>query len=458
MYCSRFFAYSISGSNSMAMQDPIISLKNVGKAYRVYNRQVDRIREALLPSSRVFHKDFHALSGISLTVNHGETVGIIGRNGSGKSTLLQVICSILQPTEGEVVVDGRISALLELGAGFNPEFTGRENVYLNGSILGLNREEIDHCFSDIESFADIGEFIDRPVKTYSSGMYVRLAFAVAINVHPDILIVDEALSVGDTLFQAKCFAKFKQFQEQGITILFVTHSMDLVTRYCSRAFLLEKGHLLKMGPAKDVVDTYNRLLVEESSPAGDADTSPVENVKGFDSQENREAQLLDHMKSSEYEFQLNPDENRYGNGNAKILRVGIYDQDGRPQKTLHHGQTYEIVMDVAFNADLKNPVFAYTIKDVKGFDISGTNTFFHDIDTGPVKKSDVVRARFNQRIPLNAGAYLLSFGCAGFEDGEYVVYDRRYDLISFEVISDRLSVGIFDPDAEITVSLIDPAV
>ncbi len=441
----------------MSMSNTIISLDNVGKAYRVYKRQIDRIREALLPSRRVLHQDFHALTGISLSIERGETVGIVGRNGSGKSTLLQVVCGILQPTEGRVQVDGRISALLELGAGFNPEFTGRENVYLNASILGLQRQEIDACFGDIESFADIGEFIDRPVKTYSSGMYVRLAFAVAINVRPDILIVDEALSVGDTLFQAKCFAKFKQFQEQGITILFVTHSMDLVTRYCSRAFLLEGGHLLEEGPAKDVVDTYNRLLVEESAPADGPETLPPVQEQGGDSQENRETQLLDHMKNSEHEFRLNPDENRYGNGKAEILRVGIYDQSGRPQQTLRHGDTYEVVMDVAFTEDLHNPVFAFTIKDVKGFDISGTNTFFHDIDTGSVSKGDVVRARFRQRIVLNAKAYLLSFGCAGFEDGEYVVYDRRYDLISFEVISDRLSVGIFDPDAEITVSRVDPA-
>lgn len=437
------------------MQSPIIQLENVGKAYRVYKRHLDRVRAALLPSKRILHQDFHALNNVSLTVYHGETVGIIGRNGSGKSTLLQVICSILQPTEGTVVVDGRISALLELGAGFNPEFSGRENVYLNGSILGLSREEIDSCFDDISSFAGIGEFIDRPVKTYSSGMYVRLAFAVAINVNPDILIVDEALSVGDTLFQAKCFAKFKQFQEQGITILFVTHSMDLVTRYCSRAFLLEGGKLLHEGPAKDVVDAYNRLLVEESSPVDATDTEDVAEHKEGDSHKDREEQLLDHMKNSEHEFQLNPDENRYGNGDAEILRVGIYDHEGRPQQTLRHGQNYEIVMDVTFTTALENPVFAYTIKDVKGFDITGTNTFFHEIDTGSVQKGDVVRARFKQRILLNAGAYLLSFGCAGFEKGEYVVYDRRYDLISFEVISDRLSVGIFDPDAEINLTRLD---
>lgn len=433
------------------MQDPVISLDKVGKAYRVYKRQTDRIMAALLPSSRVYHQDFHALSGISIKVNHGETVGIIGRNGSGKSTLLQVICGILRPTSGKVNVQGRISALLELGAGFNPEFTGRENVYLNGSILGLSREEIDRCFDDIEAFAGIGEFIDQPVKTYSSGMYVRLAFAVAINVKPDILIVDEALSVGDSLFQAKCFAKFRQFQEQGITILFVTHSMDLVTRYCSKGFLLEKGKLLQTGPAKKVVDAYNRLLIEESSPPEREFSSSVEPTDTDQNSPNKEEKLLGHMKSSEQHFQLNPDENRYGNGKATILRVGIFDREGLPQQTLYHGQEYEIVMDVVANAELDNPVFSYTIKDVKGFDISGTNTFFRDINTGSIKKNQVTRTRFVQRIPLNAGSYLLSFGCAGFEDGEYVVYERRYDLMSFEVISDRPSVGIFDPDSQITV-------
>lgn len=434
----------------------IISLDGVGKAYRVYSRHLDRVREALLPNSRKLHQEFHALSDISFAIGKGETVGIIGRNGSGKSTLLQVICGILQPSSGSVAVRGRISALLELGAGFNPEFSGRENVFLNGSILGLSREEIENCFSDIESFAGIGDFIDRPVKTYSSGMYVRLAFAVAINVNPDILIVDEALSVGDTLFQAKCFAKFKQFQEQGVTILFVTHSMDLVTRYCSRAFLLEKGQLLKMGAAKEVVDKYNRLLVERAAPDGSSEEAETEE-EPFDDQipDTRESRLLDHMKSSEHEFQLNPDENRYGNGKARIEKVGIYDLDGCPQQTLRHGQRYLIAMRVNFLENLDNPVFAYTIKDVKGFDISGTNTFFHDIDTGSVSLGEVRKITFEQRIMLNAGAYLLSFGCAGFENGEYVVYDRRYDLMSFEVISERPSVGIFDPDAEICISLLD---
>jgi teichoic acid transport system ATP-binding protein len=433
--------------------NPIITLNDIGKIYRVYNRHLDRVREALLPSSKPLHQKFHALSGISFTIGKGETVGIIGRNGSGKSTLLQIICGILQPTDGCCKVKGRISALLELGAGFNPEFSGRENVYLNGSILGLSKEEIDSCFADIESFAGIGDFIERPVKTYSSGMYVRLAFAVAINVKPDILIVDEALSVGDTLFQAKCFAKFKQFQEQGVTILFVTHSMDLVTKYCSRAFLLDHGQLLQTGAAKEVVDTYNRLLVEQvGKPAkkevGDSPDKRTED----NSSEACETRLLKHMKSSEQEFQLNPDENRYGNGKASVDNVGIYNLAGKPRQILRHGERYLIAMQVSFSEIIENPIFAYTIKDVKGFDISGTNTFFHDIDTGTVKSGESFSITFEQKILLNAGPYLLSFGCAGFENGEYVVYDRRYDLITFEVVSDRPSVGIFDLDAQIVVS------
>ncbi len=435
----------------MTVQQPIIRLENIDKVYRVYERQIDWVRSALIPGSRAHYREFSALSGISLTVGPGETVGIVGRNGSGKSTLLQIICGILQPTRGKVDVSGRISALLELGAGFNPEFSGRENVYLNGSILGLNRDEINDCFADIESFAGIGEFIDRPVKTYSSGMYVRLAFAVAINVRPNILIVDEALSVGDTLFQAKCFAKFKQFQEQGVTILFVTHSMDLVTRYCSRAFLLEKGHLVQIGPAKEVVDSYNRLLIDQSIGSGKNKTVSEKSQEEENVREGGEGRLLAHVKSNEHDFQLNSDENRYGNGKAEIVKVGIYNCKGQPQQTVCHAEQCKIIMDVVFHTDLENPVFAFTIKDVKGFDITGTNTFFHEIDTGTMRKGEIFRAVFTQYMRLNAGSYLLSFGCAGFEDGEYVVYDRRYDLMSFEVISGRQSVGFFDLDADISV-------
>ncbi len=244
-----------------------IIVKDLSKSYYLYNKRSDRVKEAFHPFRKKYHNPFNALKNVSLSIQKGETVGIIGRNGSGKSTLLQVICGILKPTGGSVEKNGRISALLELGAGFNPEFTGRENVYINGAIFGLKREEIDERFESIEAFADIGIYIDQPVKSYSSGMYVRLAFAVAVNARPDILIVDEALAVGDTLFQSKCFAKFKEFQKKDVTILFVSHSMDLVTRYCSKAYLLDKGEIVSEGASKHVVDAYNRLIVNNSIQA-----------------------------------------------------------------------------------------------------------------------------------------------------------------------------------------------
>lgn len=440
----------------MSVNTPVITLDAIGKVYKVYARQIDRIKEALLPSvSGRYFQPFHALSDITFSIPRGETVGIIGRNGSGKSTLLQIICGILQPTRGSLNVAGRVSALLELGAGFNPEFTGRENVYLNASILGLDKREIDSCFDRIVSFSGIREFIDRPVKTYSSGMYVRLAFAVAINVNPDILVVDEALSVGDTLFQAKCFAKFREFQEMGVTILFVTHSMDLITRYCSSAYLLDRGRLVASGQPKTVVDQYNRLLVdlsssEDSEEGQTTDFHTSDHSAGSDCPD-KEQQVADHMQTSEQRFALNPDESRYGNGKAEIVAVGIYSMDRQPQQSLIRGQRYEFRMQVRFHEEIRQPIYAFTVKDVKGFDISGSNTLFHEIDTGTCRKGQEVEIRFEQDIPLNAGGYLLSFGCAGFEEGEYVVYDRRYDLMSLEVMADRAGVGIFDMESVISV-------
>jgi teichoic acid transport system ATP-binding protein len=430
------------------------------------------VAETFLPgASNRYHKKFHALTDVSFSVDQGQTVGIIGQNGSGKSTLLQIVCGILKPTVGEVRVAGRISALLELGAGFNPEFTGRENVYLNGSILGVEREEMNERFDDIASFADIGEFIDQPVKTYSSGMYVRLAFAVAINVNPGILVVDEALSVGDTAFQAKCFAKFKEFQEGGVTILFVTHSMDLVTRYCNNALLLEHGRVIKSGPAKEVVDEYNRrivncsedkrtsvsksvneVVVSNNSEPGE-DVEEEVRVAALQKQKDLPGNLLTaHMRASELAYQLNPNENRYGNGKAEIIKMGIDSLSEMAKYSFIHGERYRFWFQTLFHESLENPITAYTIKDVKGFDLTGTNTLFKNVEIGMVAKGEVVTTEFEQRMMLNPGGYLLSFGCAGFEDGDYVVYDRRYDVITFEVVSDTSSVGFFDLDSTIKIS------
>jgi len=468
---AKSLQYSKLGSSFS--EETAVAMSNVGKIYKLYSRPLYRVAEALLTKT-CKHKKFYALNDVSFSVDRGQTVGIIGKNGSGKSTLLQVVCGILQPTAGEVVVNGRISALLELGAGFNPEFTGRENVYLNGSILGVGRNEMDECFQDITDFADIGDFIDQPVKTYSSGMYVRLAFAVAINVKPDILIVDEALSVGDTAFQAKCFAKFKEFQENGVTILFVTHSMDLITRYCSNAILLEQGRIVKSGPAKEVVDEYNRMMANCSESVNTPISEITEN--GFyeneapknkispeiinknvlQSKKNPLAiSLTTHMHESELAYQLNQNENRYGNGKAEIIEVGIDSLSDKARYSFVHGESYRFRFKTLFHCSLDNPITAFTIKDAKGFDLTGTNTLFKDIEIGKVRKDDVVLTQFEQRMMLNPGGYLLSFGCAGFEDGEYVVYDRRYDVITFDVISDSSSVGFFDLDSKITISRVE---
>ena len=427
----------------MYMDDDIaIKVRNVTKTYKLYNSHADRVREAFHPLRKKYHHPFNALTNVAFDVKRGETVGIIGRNGGGKSTLLQIICGILQPTSGSVDVNGRISALLELGAGFNPEFTGRENIYINATILGLKHEEIKARFGDIAAFADIGDFIDQPVKTYSTGMYVRLAFAVAINVDPHILIVDEALSVGDTLFQSKCFAKFTEFQEKGITIIFVTHALDLITRYCKTAYLLEQGVINAHGDPKDVVDAYNRLIVDCSKQTSS------EKVQFVDVQDDVQGKQWEQL------FQVNPDENRYGNGKATIIEGGVFSIDGNPSQTLIQGNQYEFRLKVRFNDTIHNPILAYTIKDVKGFDISGTNTLFQNIDMGTFYEGDVLLATFKHKMILNTGGYILSFGCAGLENGEYVVYERRYDYLTFDVISKRASVGLFDLDSKIIIARI----
>lgn len=420
-----------------------IQVNHLCKVYKLFHTPFDRVRETFHPFRKKYHKRFPALTDITFEIKKGDTVGIVGRNGSGKSTLLQLICGILNPTSGTIVHNGRIAALLELGAGFNPEFTGRENVYLNGAILGLSRREIDDCLDDILNFAGIGEFIDQPVKMYSSGMYVRLAFAVAINVSPDILVVDEALSVGDTLFQAKCFAKFREFQQKGVTIIFVTHSIDLIVRYCKKVCLLDRGIMKAFGSPQEVVDQYNKLILEYShaDKQGDPDFCTLKNEN--DAQENP-------FEESEG-FYLNPDENKYGNGQATIDRVGIYSSDGQPVQTLRQMDEYEFRLRVVFHNRVVNPVVAYTIRDVQGMDITGTNTLYKNIETGIFEAGEKLTVSFRQKMMLSGGGYLLSFGCAGYENGEYSVYERRYDVLAFEVAARFSCVGVVDLDSQVTL-------
>ncbi len=419
-----------------------IEVNNLTKVYHLYPKPKDRLRELFSLGHRKYHHEFYALKDISFNVERGQTVGIIGQNGSGKSTLLKIICGVVQPTSGSVKTDGRIASLLELGAGFNPEFTGRENVYMNGALMGLNREEIDQRFSDIESFADIGEFIDQPVKTYSSGMYVRLAFAAAINVNPDILIVDEALSVGDGLFQAKCFAKFRYLKEKGITIIFVTHNLDLVAIHCNHALLLDKGILIQQGKPKTIIDVYNRLISTRGSASS--------NSKVAKSHQTHSHQMS-LSKKAEWQglFNINSNEDRYGTKQVEVVEAGIFTVNHEPAQILERNKEYLIKVKLCYRERMPAAIVAYTIKDPKGLILCGTNTYFRNIQMGRMEIGDVILATFKQTIRLNPGEYLLCVGATAFEQGEYVVYDRRFDYMAFKVVGNEQSVGVFDSESVI---------
>ena len=302
----------------------VIRVRNVTKNYRLYNRQRDRLWESLGLDFRKNYKEKHALNGVSFEVSRGETVGIIGTNGSGKSTMLKLITGVLTPSGGSIEVDGRISALLELGAGFNMEYTGIENIYLNGTMIGFTKEEIDQRLQSIIDFADIGDYISQPVKSYSSGMFVRLAFAVAINIDPEILIVDEALSVGDVFFQSKCYRKFEEFRRDGKTILFVSHDLSAISRYCDRAILLNQGDKVYEGTPKEAIDIYKKVLVDQfHQGTGTADALPGDADQAADAQGKREKRWKDH-------FPVNPSLVEYGEKNAEIIDYGLYDEKGLP--------------------------------------------------------------------------------------------------------------------------------
>ncbi len=405
-----------------------IEVKNLTKIYKLYNRNRDRVKEALHLTKKNLHKDHYALSSIDMNIKRGETVGIIGTNGSGKSTILKIITGVLSPSEGEVNVNGRISALLELGAGFNMEYTGIENVYLNGTMIGFSKEEIDAKLDSILEFADIGEFVHQPVKTYSSGMFVRLAFAVAINIDPEILIVDEALSVGDVFFQAKCYRKFDEFKAAGKTILFVSHDLSSIAKYCDRVVLLDKGKKLAEGAPKQIIDIYKQVLVGQ-----------------YNEEKKKE------KRGNKAPVGVNPEELDYGSGKAEIYDCYIKDEKGLVTNAIIKGSRFTIGMKVRFKEDCSSPIFAYTIKNSKGTDITGTNTMFEKAFLEDVKAGEDKEIIFTQDMSLQGGDYLLSFGCTGYEDDNFTVYHRRYDAIDLMVISEKNTVGYYDMNSQITV-------
>lgn len=421
--------------------DVVIRVADLAKCYAIYSRPQDRLKQSLMPRLRgalgqpakSYYREFWALRDVSFEVRRGETVGIVGRNGAGKSTLLQILCGTLEASAGTVAVHGRVAALLELGSGFSPEFSGRDNVYLNGALLGLSQAEIDERFDEIAAFADIGDFIEQPLKMYSSGMQVRLGFAVAACVEPDILIVDEALAVGDAKFQAKCFRRLKQLMDNGTSILFVSHSTEQITRHCDRAVLLEGGRVDCIGKPKDVCNRYMDLLFG-SEPTPDK-TAAVESGS------------LDECSSESAvpgTFEERPGYNameyRWGNRDAEMVDF-LISAEGKPHSPqIVTGTPIGLKVWVKFHRDVAFPIFALTIKTSDGVTVFGCNS--RDCIDGPVVRAaradETLCVTFRLDPLLAAGDFLLSLGVVEDQAGQIVPLDRRYDSVHI-VVSNPLS-------------------
>lgn len=429
--------------------DVVISVRNIGKMYRIYDRPQDRLKHMLLwRFGKHYGREFWALRGVSFEVRRGETVGIIGRNGSGKSTLLQIIAGTLAPTEGEVQVKGRVAALLELGSGFNPEFTGRENVYLNGAILGLSRDEIDARFDEIAAFADIGEFIDQPVKVYSSGMVVRLAFAVQAMVPKDVLIVDEALAVGDEAFQRKCMRTLEAFRMQGGTVLLVTHNTQAIVAHCERSMLLWSGELLLDGKSKPVTDLYQRLIYSPSTPQHELISRlrslPLleRTIAGLDSGTKYIQFFSPSLLVEEYDHTVpQTQEMSYGGKDARITDYGIYDQAGRKTNILRVGGCYTWKYIVEFYTAAYNVNFGMMIKTVDGIEVASMNSDISGKYLRTVGKGNVVEVQFDFFANFVPGTYYMNAGVLAVTDenpDKPFYLHRRVDICAIRVVPTKL--------------------
>lgn len=430
--------------------DIAIKVNNLSKCYQIYDKPRDRLLQMFARGRKKFYREFWALKDVSFEVQKGETIGIIGRNGSGKSTLLQMICGTLNPTSGSIETHGRIAALLELGSGFNPDFTGRENVYLNASVLGLEKEEIDARFDNILEFADIGNFIDQPVKTYSSGMMVRLAFAVQAQVSPDILIVDEALGVGDAKFQAKCFDRLKKLKDSGTSILLVTHSSEQIVTHCTSALLLENGEVLEAGQPRSVVNRYMDLLfgkekkTSHSNPSSTTSSPMSEPLNLEASLSYTEDKFFSHPG-------YNPHEYRWGDGGASILDFCLSADGNMYPSAIITGQNIVLEISVKFFSNLVRPILGITIKTKEGVTVYGVNSETLDIDEfKSLGKNDQVayaRAAFCCR--LAPGDYFISLGIATKQGEDVTPHDRRYDAIHMLVLPLTTFFGLVDLGLEL---------
>lgn len=425
-----------------------IEISHISKRYHTYKKEFDRFREAISLTRKSYHQDFTALKDVNLTVYRGECVGIIGTNGSGKSTLLKIITGVLNPSGGEVRLEGHVSSLLELGAGFNMNYTGMENIYLNGRIMGFSDEEMKKRVPLIEEFAGIGDFINQPVKNYSSGMFARLAFAVAINVDPDILIVDEALSVGDIFFQTKCYHKFNEFRKAGKTILFVSHDLSSVIKYCDRCMLLNRGEQVAVGDCKEVVDLYRKLMVENYQEERGLEQHSAEKT-GKTEKESNSKEKWPRNRVWKTAMARNPGVQEYGDKRAEILDYGLMNEQGEITSIISKGETFTVLYRFRLNEVIENPIFAFTIRDLKGTELCGTNTMYEDQTLEHTQAGMTGVVRFTQRMTLQGGMYMLALGLTGYINGELHAYHRLYDVCNVQVLSDRNTVGVFDLESRV---------
>lgn len=422
----------------------IVEVKNLTKIYQLYNRPIDRLKEVVNFSKKNYHRDFYALNDISFDVKKGESFGIIGVNGSGKSTLLKIITGVLSKTSGEVKVNGKVAALLELGAGFNMDYTGIENIYMNGTMMGFSKKEMDEKLDKIIEFADIGNFVYQPVKQYSSGMFVRLAFALSIAVDPDILIVDEALSVGDLFFQTKCYKRMDELKNKGTTIIMVTHDLGTVIKYCDKTMVLNSGKQIAMGNPHEMVDLYKKILAGQ-----EPDT--IENRNNKSNADYSQLTDKDDTSPLKDSMSINPNADIYGDKKAEFIDFGILDQNGNPATVIVKGETFIIREKLKMNEEIKNPIFTWTLKDKKGTELTGTNTMLEKVDTGIGEKGRVYDVSFAQKMRLQGGEYLLSMSCTSFEGDTLKVHHRMYDVISLTVLMNENKVGIFDSESLVTI-------
>jgi lipopolysaccharide transport system ATP-binding protein len=420
--------------------DIVISARNLTKAYRLFGHPGDRVKQFLSFGLKRYHREFTALRNVSFDVRRGEMLGIVGRNGSGKSTLLQLVCGILKPSEGSLSVTGRISALLELGAGFNPEFTGRENAYFQGALMGLSGKQMDERYGDISAFADIGEFIDQPVRTYSSGMFLRLAFAVAVHVDPEILVVDEALAVGDAGFRARCFRRIGDLRNAGCTILFVSHDMEQVARLCGRAILLDEGEQLLSGPPESIIVQYRRLLNAGPDTRQAARERIRSQAGGHADNAGIMAEVYDEEGAGEAEAHIAV---AYEPNGALIEDVQLVDTAGRSVTVLRTGQDCRCLFRVRFVADARHVRCAMLIKTLDGTRLGGAWTApSAEAGMAQVADGETVVAQFDFKCALNPGTYLISVAAFGSQAGiEYALHGQQ-NALRFRVEAESEHTGI----------------